>query len=382
MKAAKIVLITVLCGLIVFLCSILGMGMRGGGSFLSGNGVSIFPEYELVQEWEMSPDAITQLRVNYNMNNNDVLIYEGTGDKIVIREYANFEMEDRQRTIVSQEKNELTVQGRNRSFMFFYIGGGRHAYTEIYLPEGFTPDMYIKTLSGDIVAGRDISEGNSFEVSSTSGDIHFQNVKAESIVACSTSGEIYFEEAAGIISMSTTSGDIAVQKAVGNVSISTTSGEIMLREAEGNVSASTTSGDITIQGGGGERHVNSTSGEIRLDGVNGKFDLNTTSGDISLGDGTGYGKVHTISGEVRVGLIGIQGNLSVTTTSGDVFLQLPSEAEFAFDFDSASGECETFFDEALSFNKKGTSASGVYGNSADMEVKISTTSGDVWISEN
>ena len=92
--------------------------------------------------------------------------------------------------------------------------------------------------------------------------------------------------------------------------------------------------------------------------------------------------MHTISGEVRVGLIGIQGNLSVTTTSGDVFLQLPSKAEFAFDFDSASGECETFFDEALSFNKKGTSASGVYGNSADMEVKISTTSGDVWISEN
>ncbi len=382
MKAAKIVLITVLCGLILFLCSILGMGMREGSSFFSRNGISIYPNYELVQEWEMSPDAVTQLSVHYGMNNNDVLIYEGTGDKIVIREYANFEMEDRQRTTVSQEKNELTVQGRNRSVMFFYIGGGRHAYTEIYLPVGFTPDMYIKTLSGDIVADIDISASNNIEVSSTSGDIHFLHVDAKNIMAASTSGEIYFEEAAGAISMSTTSGDITVQKASGNASVSSTSGCIILREAEGDVSASTTSGDIAVQGSSGERHVSSTSGEIRLDGVNGRFDLNTTSGDIILGNGTGYGKVHTISGEVRVGLIDMQGNLSVGTTSSDVFLQLPAEAEFAFDFDSVSGECETFFDDVLSYNKKGTSASGVYGSNTGTEVKISTTSGDVWVSEN
>lgn len=383
MKAAKIVLITVLCGLILFLCSVLGMGMREGSSFFSRNGGSIFSNYELVQEWEMSPDAVTQLSVHYGMNNNDVLLYEGTGDKIVIREYANFEMEEGQRTTVRQEENELTVQGRNRSFMFFYIGAGRHAYTEIYLPAGFDPDIYIKTLSGDIVSTKDISEGNVFEVSSTSGDIRFQSVEAESITASSTSGEIFFEKAAAAtISVSTTSGDIGVQKAEGNVTVSSTSGNILLNEAQGSVSASTTSGDIGVQGGVGEWHASSSSGEIRLSGVNGKFDLNTTSGDIFLGDGAGCGKAHSISGEISIELARLDGNLSVGTTSGDVRLWLPAEAGFGFDFDSVSGECRTFFDEVLSFNKKGTSASGVYGGNTNTEVVISTTSGDVWISEN
>lgn len=382
MKAAKIVLITVLCGLILFLCSILGMGMQKGSSFFSRNGGSIFSNYELVQEWEMSADAVTQLRVDYGMNNNDVFLYEGEGDKIVIREYANFEMEEGQRTTVRQEKNELAVQGRNRSFMFFYIGAGRHAYTEIYLPAGFEPDIYIKTLSGDIAATKDILEGNVCKVSSTSGDIRFQSVEAESIEASSTSGGIFFEKAAaGTIYVSTTSGDIGVQKAEGNVSVSSTSGDIFLNEAKGSVSASTTSGDIGVQGGAGERHISSSSGEIRLSGVNGRFELSTTSGDIFLGEGAGWGKAHSISGEISMELASLDGNLSVGTTSGNVRLRLPAEAGFIFDFDSVSGECETFFDEALSFNKKGTSASGTYGGGTDTEVVISTTSGDVWISE-
>ena len=62
-----------------------------------------------------------------------------------------------------------------------------------------------------------------------------------------------------------------------------------------------------------------------------------------------------------------------------VVMQIPDNASFALDFDSTSGECNTFFDDMLTFNKKGNHAEGIYGNSSDSEITVSTVSGDLRI---
>lgn len=87
-----------------------------------------------------------------------------------------------------------------------------------------------------------------------------------------------------------------------------------------------------------------------------------------------------MSGDIRIFLDELQGGLDISTTSGDVSLQLPKTASLSLHFSSTSGECVTFFDEELSFNKKGNKAEGQHGG-GEHSIDVSTVSGDLSISE-
>ncbi len=243
MKTVKIILITILCGLIAFLGMALAWGVRSESGFYRGFGQS----YKLAKEWEIPAAEVESLYVNYNMNSNDVYLFEGTGDSIVIREYTNFEGKEEWLSTVEQEGSTLAIRGQRRRSGFFLFGISREdAYVEIYLPSGLLTEMEIVT----------------------------------------------------------------------------------------------------------------------------------TSGEISVENGKGYGEAEASSGDVSVSLRSLEGDLDIDTTSGEVRIYLPEDASFAFVFSSASGECETFFDDCLSYNKRGTSAKGDYGSSPDFDISIATSSGD------
>lgn len=360
MKTIKIVLITILCGLIVLLGAMLGYGVRAENRGYHGFG----NRYELAKEWEVPASDIESLYINYGMNSNDVYLYEGTGDNIVIREYTNFKDKEEWLSTVGQEGSRLVVRGQRRSFGFFHIGGfDNDAYVEIYLPSGIFAEIEIVTTSGDICSERDFEGVRSFAVESSSGDIRFQSVEAGKITANASSGSITFDYAVGAVSAHASSGDICFRQITGDTVISTSSG------------------DIQVLGGAGLRNISASSGTIRLADVDGRFSLKTTSGEICLEGGKGYGEAEASSGDVSISLYYLEGNLRIGTTSGDVSIKIPADTSFAFVFESASGDCSTFFDEALSFNKRGTSVKGDYGSSPDKTISISTSSGSAYIRE-
>lgn len=331
MRTTKIVLLVILCGLIVFLCGILGMGLSNdGGSFFSKDGAIVSQNYDLVLEKEVEADGITSLLVQYDMNSNDVFFYENTGDTILIREYFNFTPRENQLSTVQQNGGELLIKGRSRNFTsFLSFGNSQNGYTEIYLPAGFYADLSVKTVSGDIRSEIPFAQSDSFAASSVSGDIFFPLVEAGNIDMSSTSGDIF-------------TGQVTCKR----LQASTVSGDITLENVEGNTDISSTSGDICVRGGNGSRNISSISGEIRL------F------------------------------LEELTDSLEISTTSGDVFIQLPEEAAFALKFSSTSGDCNTFFNDVLSFNKRGTTANGQYGGNSDIKVTVSTTSGSLRITAN
>ncbi len=396
MRTVKIILITILCGLIAFLGITLVWGVRSESGFYRGFG----QPYKLAKEWEIPASETESLYVNYNMNSNDVYLFEGTGDNIVIREYTNFEGKEEWLSTVKQEGNTLVIRGERRRSGFFLMGISREdAYIEIYLPSGLLTEMEIVTTSGDIRAERDFTVDGSFSVESSSGDICFQKVGAEKIVAGASSGsitfgyaagtvwaeassgDICFQEIAGDAEISTSSGEITVERIDGNAEFSASSGDVRLRHAEGDVRISTSSGEIQVLGGSGTRIISASSGSITLADVNGRFDLRTTSGEIFLGNGNGYGEAEASSGDIDIRLDRLEGSLDIDTTSGEVGVYIPADASFSFAFGSASGECETFFDDCLSYNKRGTSAKGDYGSSPDKTISISTSSGSAYIYE-
>ena len=399
MKKMQIALIGIIGAVMVFLCMVLGISLsRGIPSAGGGN-------YSLVQEKKFPAQDIRSLKIDYGKGSSgstDVLFYQGTGDEIIIREYMNYEPKQSQLSTIEQSGGELRIQGAGHRFFSFLSIGFRGAYTEVYLPAGFAGDMEaltVKTVSGEISSEIGLTARGGFLASTTSGDMLFPEVRAEKIQVSSTSGAIRLDSAlAEKLDISTTSGDITVEQARGETKISSTSGEIRVSALEGPLRTSTTSGDITLGQATGSIALSTTSGEIRLEEAKGDFDAESTSGDIrveslegsfrmsatsgelSVSRASGFGTAHSVSGDIRIFLADLAGDMDISTTSGTVDLAFPESADFRFRFGTTSGDCGTFFDDALSFDKRGKNAEGELG-AGTHSVEVSTVSGDLDIRE-
>lgn len=401
MRKLKIASIIFFTGVIICLCAILVLSLNGAGRNGGEDRWSVQGKYQMVMEQEIPVEEIRSLKIDYGMTFNDVFFYQGDGDDIIVREYMNFEPKEKQISRVEQKGGEILVKGVNRNRFFFFSFHSWHAYTEVYLPAGFArtlEEISVKTVSGDVRSDIPLGGEGKFSVTSTSGDIYLPEVRAEELRASSTSGNIRMDTLAGQISISTTSGDVGLGQAEGDTkvsstsgeilvdeiqgdaSVSTTSGDISLGKIEGNINLSTTSGNIRLREGKGRLEGESASGDMQLELLEGAFQLNSASGEVSLHDGVGWGKAGTVSGDVRIFLEELTGDLSVSTTSGAVDMGLPESVSLTLDFDSTSGDCNTFFDNALHFNKKGNQAQGQYGG-GENEVSVSTVSGDLRITE-
>lgn len=364
MKRLHIVLIGLISLVMVFLCVVLGISLTRERP--TGEG---YWNYKLVQEKKFQAEDIQRLKIDYgkgSTGSTDVLFCQGTGEEVVVREYMNYEPKQSQLSAMGQSGGELTIKGSGQSWFSFFSIGFKGAYVEIYLPADFAENMdalTIKTVSGEISSeiGLDIREN--LALSTTSGDMRLPEVQAGKIQASSTSGEIRFDSAAAK-----------------DLDISTTSGDITLGQVTGSITLSTTSGEIKLEEGLEDLDAESTSGDIRVGSLAGSFRMSTTSGELTVSRAGAFGTAHSVSGDIRIFLENLTGDLDISTTSGAVDLAFPETADFRFRFSTTSGECGTFFDEALSFDRKGRNAEGKLG-AGTHSVKISTVSGDLDIRE-
>jgi DUF4097 and DUF4098 domain-containing protein YvlB len=113
--------------------------------------------------------------------------------------------------------------------------------------------------------------------------------------------------------------------------------------------------------------VSTLSGDVDLENVIlGDCALTTTSGDLYVEDATLTGTLTTVSGDVALDPATVPGNLSVKTTSGDIFLNLAgAPAHQAAEISSLSGE--TFV--------SGCDENGAYS------LTVTSTSGDIVVLE-
>ncbi len=406
MKQLKIAAIAFLSLLILLLCVTLGVSLATGGNgfglgFGSGS-VVVRSDYSLVLEKEIPAKDIRSLKIDYSMTSNDVFFYAGEGEDILIREYMNYTPNENKLTSVNKSGSELIIKGAKRTFLFFFSIRSGGAYTEIYLPAGFAEsldDIQVKTSSGKQDSEIAFDMKNKFEFSSVSGDIHFPGIAASKAEGSTVSGcilidslaakrnsfsvisgDVTFKQSKGELALSSTSGNIWLNDQQGDLDISTVSGDITLAKVSGNMNLSTTSGEIRLQEGKGRLETDSISGDARIGSLEGAFTMSATSGELVIDEGKGYGNAETVSGDVQLFLEALEGDLYVSTTSGNVSLKLPETSDLTLDYDSTSGRCRTFFDEAVTYGKKEHSAKGSYGNGAH-EITVNTISGDLDITD-
>lgn len=382
MKALKIAAICIFGGLALFFILILWRGMpRGTWSWqLGGARVETVPNYELVQEKDLPAESIDSLEIKYR-NFMSVIFYENSDDTILIREYLNFTPGENQLSEIKAAGDTVTVQGPKTNFYTGSFLPAPNGYTEIWLPSKLYDSLSVQTVSGDIRSDFPLAAGT-LTANSTSGDITFPDLETDKTSVSSTSGDILLSSVSGdSVSLSTTSGDIVSGGLSGESTVSTTSGDITTA-LPGGGTVSTTSGEVRIAQAGQKLSVSSVSGDIRVESLNAPFRFNTTSGEIIVESGAGSGKASSVSGDIRLSLTdALNGSLSLNTTSGDIWLTLPEASSFYLDFDSTSGDCSTFFDDRLSFNKRGNQANGEYGGNSKNKLNVSTTSGNLRITK-
>lgn len=407
MRKFKIVTLVLWCLLTAGLCGILAYGMSGYGFYAGYQSYEVYGgSPNLVFEKEIPLDGIDNILVQYDMNNNDIYLREGDADVLTIREYNELELKEDEISTVTVTDGRIEVRGKRRNGIEFQIRLGRSGfrsvigYTEIILPASYKGQLSLMTASGDIKREAALVLEKDFEASTSSGDIMLTDVTAENISLKCSSGDIDADQLIGVTDIESTSGEITVRNFVGgtklksssgdiesesitgNARLVTTSGEITVQHVDGDVSAESSSGDIGIHKGSGARTVMTTSGDIRLDGVDGVWEIQTSSGEVWIKAQEGSGSISTTSGDINLKLSRLAGSLNMDSSSGLVQIGIAADNAFDFRADTSSGDIETFFDDDLSFSKRGNSAHGTYGDSEDgSSVVVKTTSGDVWVSK-
>ncbi|MDE7323318.1 MAG: DUF4097 domain-containing protein [Lachnospiraceae bacterium] len=439
MKKIKITALVLLCIVTAGLCGIFAYGMAGHdiyrigyGSRLGDNGFAdAYGSPQLVLEKEVPLDGIDSISIQYNMNSNDIYLYESDNEYLTIKEYNELELADDMLSTVTVKGSSLDVKGKRRDGKRYQIQVGMFGmrtalgYTEIGLPPSYKGQLVLSTVSGDISSQMDIVLEKDFMASTSSGDVSAPLITAKNVTVKCTSGDVKVDtiqaetngsageihittssgdidgkQFAGDAHLKSTSGDIEVDQFVGNADIqsssgyfeaeaisgeaqiATTSGNISVRRIDGTVKLRTASGDVEVYEGSGGRTAKTTSGDVTLNGVDGVWDIETSSGGVVLGATKGSGRVAATSGDIRLEIGDLTGNLDMRSSSGYVNIKMSPGNAFDFRAETSSGDIDTFFDDSLSFSKKGNNAHGTYGENSDgHDVIIRTTSGDIRITK-
>lgn len=436
MRKLKMAALALLCVVTLCLCGIFAYGMTGHdiyvGVFDKAYGNGNYGSMHLVLDETVSLDGIDSISIQYDMNSNDIYVYESEGDNLTVKEYNALELAADEVSAIRTTGSSLEVKGKKRSdhmgFRFFSVGpaGG---YVEIGLPSSYVGMLILAASSGDIRSQMDIILDKDFKAETSSGDISIPNVKAANVsINCSsgnvkfetvstnsgqssgeimigtTSGDIYAEQLTGTANIGSSSGDITVKQVTGestiqnssgfvrsemltgNTQIATTSGDITIQRVDGLARVETSSGDVKINAGSGERTVRTTSGSILLEGVDSAWHVETSSGTIWIRASKGSGEIQATSGDITLELGELTGDLNINSSSGFAKINLSQDNAFDFEAKTSSGAVNTFFDDSLSFSKNGNSAQGAYGsresNGNEKRIHIETTSGDVQVTKN
>lgn len=283
-----------------------------------------------------------KLRLEYGSKN--IKVYPADGDVITVREYLYSDNPKAQAEAVYGSDGEVLIRGgSSRSFILFGFFVGEGERIEVYVPEKSLREISIQSKSGNITSETDCTrEGGIFLAQAGSGNIRLCSASAKEFSLEAGSGNIRAEELDGKeISISAGSGNIHAEKITGNMTLETGSGNIDGKEIDGSVEAEAGSGNIKIE-------------EL-----------------------VGNIKAEANSGNVTVKAEKVTGDMGFTAGSGNVKLELPGETDFYFSADTGSGNINTDFDNALSYNKKGNSVQGAVGENPDMEIKAQTGSGNI-----
>ncbi|HVN99500.1 MAG TPA: DUF4097 family beta strand repeat-containing protein [Steroidobacteraceae bacterium] len=149
------------------------------------------------------------------------------------------------------------------------------------------------------------------------------------------------------LDVSLVSADLKVSGVGGSHHLQTVSGDIEGEVGSGGLQVNTVSGDVHLTAHNGHgAQVKSVSGDVYLSGTSGDLTLNTVSGDlIATVTELAHASLESVSGDIKVdaAALAAQGQVDVTTVSGDLRLHFATPPDADIDVQSFSGDISNCF---------------------------------------
>jgi len=210
-------------------------------------------------------------------------------------------------------------------------------------------------------------------VRESSGDIRSEGLLGPQTLK-STSGDIEVRSAGDRLEASSTSGDVKAE-GLRRARVSSVSGDLVIRQVAGPLGASTSSGSITVTDAGDSLALSSVSGDIHADRAPRGFRGESSSGEVVVRGVSGRVRVGTSSGDVTLALREPLLGAEVTTSSGEVRVDLDPAVRCALDMRTSSGS----LDVGLPMEMSNVSRRSVTGTirGGRTPVTLRTASGDI-----
>jgi hypothetical protein len=150
-----------------------------------------------------------------------------------------------------------------------------------------------------------------------------------STVSCtlkSSDGDIRIKDMEANQKMRTSDGDIQASSIKGDVEAITSDGDVKIMHIAGSLFLETSDGDIKATDVDGNTSCSTSDGDIELEGVSGLTEATTSDGDIRFEDLSGGFIGVTSDGDVRGSILQLKRKVSVSTSDGDIKLEVPSDS--------------------------------------------------------
>jgi hypothetical protein len=178
------------------------------------------------------------------------------------------------------------------------------------------------------------------------------------------------------------SADLRLSRLDGSLELDGSSGDIRARDIRGTWKSDFSSGDCRLEGFEGESlEMNASSGDFAVRSVKARrIATQTHSGDARFTDAdVEEFRAEATSGNVALDAVGSRLRaVEIATSSGDVTLRLPPDAQFDATASQSSGDMRIGFSEGTTVTK-GDSLVGYRRGAHGARIRVKTSSGDLTI---
>lgn len=257
--------------------------------------------------------------IDINLKEIDVIINFVEGKQIKVVK-PNTNKESGELVKVKQDQSKLIVERKKTYFMSDFSELFTTKAVQINIPKSFQQKLVIETSSGDIEI-QNSGEINQLEITTSSGDVKLESVSAD-------------------CKMEATSGTISIDQLIGT-----------------------------------KHEINTSSGDIQIQQGKGDLILTTYSGDIVVGQIQGDGSIEALSGDIEIEKAILEGDLTVTTASGEICIKVSNEVDTHAEIKTSSGAIESYLE--LEYQDEKEHHAIYQGEQAKHKLLIETMSGDI-----
>lgn len=301
-------------------------------------------DYSINEEKNTKAKDIQEIFVDNSFP--DINIKVENTDEIKAHLYGNMTASFKPKLETEINGNKLVIKSSLSHLSFSMFSGNLNL--DITIPSSYNHAIEINSSSGKVATLSPLSLSK-LKLHVTSGDTSLKDISSEELIIDSSSGTI--------------AGNNINSK---DTSFESTSGNMTLKKL--------TTDNLTMS---------SSSGTINGDAINSKdTSLNSTSGNIKMTNFKGNVSQKTSSGKVSIAYSEFNNKVKLSSTSGDINLKLPRDAQFKLDSKTTSGDIDCNFPITVQEKaKRGNSLMGTVGSDKNL-IEITASSGNVNIFSN